>query len=224
MSTENNEKEPVVKTANKDYYYAVQNGKKFLKHRPVKRNPKEWTEEQRFIRNRISGTSKFASKNLENLIHPVWKFYKERGISGYPLFMKHIKTAFGSNGSIIDYTLLPVTMGILTPALNVNVKNTTIEDSETGIKEVVKNSFDISWDNEEPTPHSMLYNFLSYALIDENEKVHLFYTDTYRNEKQIRIILEDDHQYVNYIYIFFSNKELTKFSNSVAARLFQTLN
>ncbi len=68
MSTENDEKEPVVKTESKDYYYAVQNGKKFLKHRPVKRNPKEWTEEQRFIRNRISGTSKFASKNLENLI------------------------------------------------------------------------------------------------------------------------------------------------------------
>lgn len=224
MSTENNEKEPVVKTESKDYYYAVQNGKKFLKHRPVKRNPKEWTEEQKFIRNRISGTSKFASKNLENLIHPVWKFYKERGISGYPLFMKHIKTAFGSNGSIIDYTLLPVTMGILTPALNVNVKNTIIEDSETGIKEVVKNSFDISWDNEEPTPHSMLYNFLSYALIDENEKVHLFYTDTYRNEKQTRITLEDNHKYVNFIYIFFRNKELTKFSNSVTARLFQTLN
>jgi len=224
MSTENNEQNPVVKTENKEYYYAVQNGKKFLKRRPVKRNSKEWSEEQRAVRTRFTAITTFASKNLENLIHPIWKFYKEKGISGYPLFMKHIKTAFGSNGSIIDYTLLPVTMGTLTPALNVNVKTAVVENSETDVNENQDLSFDISWENEEPTPHSMLYDFLSYALIDENEKVHLFYTYTYRKEKQTRITLKDKHKYANCIYIFFSNKELTKFSNSVAAKLFQTKN
>lgn len=96
-------------------------GQTYVRQLPDKRKPEEWSIKQRIGRLRFKSMIIYANKYKESVIKPIWnKPAKELKINGFNLFLKANQSAFGSTGSVADYSLLHFSTGSLSLPFNLN--------------------------------------------------------------------------------------------------------
>lgn len=190
------------------YYLIRQNGKTFVKKNPRKRKPEELSEDQKLRQAKFAGLSKFTSNNLNCLIHPIWNTYKIKSNSGYHSFIKANKPAFAMDGSILDYSILMASIGVLPMPFNLSAEK--LDDNPY---------FKITWDYEYSGLHLSLFDFFCYAVFNERNQLIPYFTSIYRKDKEAIVNLSENLKDGDFIYVFFSSRDRSQFSNSLSIKI-----
>jgi len=188
--------------------YYPRSGKTVIKSKPRRRKADEWSDKQRQARVRFNALSYFAFANKTAVINPIWNLSPENRHTGYSLFMKHNSKAFGAIGELTDASLVNVSNGSLPVPTNISIK-----------KGEAKKTFDISWSQDEFNFKNQHEDTLVYALLVEDTMIEVNYTNIKREALCSSIEVKEDEDFNDYIYIFFTNKDRTAFSNSRALKM-----
>lgn len=178
-----------------------------LRSKPRRRKANEWTEKQKQARERFSIISRFAYANKTSIIEPIWNLSPEIKHSGYNLFKKYNNKAFGANGEITDASALYASNGSL--ALPVGI------DLKAGEEKL---TFELSWTKDEYNYKNQHEDTLVYATLIDNLIFDIVYTNVKRKDLSSVIRINEYEDLNDYVYIFFTNKDKSAFSNSRALR------
>lgn len=182
--------------------------KTVIKSKPKKRKADEWSDKQKQARTRFNKLSYFAFANKTDVINPIWNLSPENRHTGYSLFIKYNSKAFGANGELTDASLVNVSNGSLPVPTDISIK-----------KRRKNLTFDISWSKDEYNFKNQYEDTLVYAILVEDLMIGVYYTDIKREALFASITIKDFGELNDYIYIFFTNKDRTAFSNSRALKI-----
>lgn len=178
-----------------------------LRSKPRRRKADEWSEKQKQARERFSIISRFAYANKKSMIEPIWNLSPEIRHSGYNLFKKYNNEAFGATGEINDPSALYASNGSLALPIGIDINI---------CKE--KLAFELSWTKDKYNYKNQYEDTLVYATLIDNLIFDIVYTDVKRKDLSSVIKIKEYEDLNDYIYIFFTNKDRSAFSNSRALR------
>lgn len=178
-----------------------------IKNKPKKKGPNEWSEKQKQERIKFKAINSFAYANKTAVIKPIWNLSPEVRHSGYNLFKKYNSKAFGANGEIIDASVIYVSNGSLSLPKGIKIK--TCED---------KHKFLLSWSKDNYNYKNQYEDTLAYATFIDDIFLDIIYTNIKRKDLSTHIKIDDLDNSNDYVYIFFTNKDRSAFSNSRALR------
>jgi len=186
-------------------YYPKLN-KLICKRKPVKRKKSEYSQKFKNAQLRFAAISRFASRNNELLIKPIWKKYNYTGSNAFNLFMKQNKHAFNIYGDIYDKRVLQMSIGdlYLSPILQVDF-------------DIHKQLTKLSWEaDNKDYPIKSNTDTLCYGVLTDNISLMPIYTEIKRKDKYGEIKHKQEIKTGEYIYFFWASIDKEQFSNSIA--------
>ncbi|MGB5989173.1 MAG: hypothetical protein WBG43_05500 [Marinifilaceae bacterium] len=194
---------------NKDTYVAYYHkmGISVIKNKPKRKRNSEFSDKQIQARRRFTIISKFTFANKTAIIKPIWNLSPENTSSGYNLFKKYNSKAFAADGEIIDPSVLYASIGSLPLPINIDINSS--ED---------KHSLQVSWSEDKSNYKNQYENTLVYCTLVDEDFFNITYTDVKRKDLSTTIEIKRLDDLNDYIYIFFTNKDRSAFSNSRALR------
>jgi hypothetical protein len=178
-------------------------GQTYVRSSPRKRNPKDWSEDQKAHRTRFSCLINFAKQFKGKVIFPIWnKAALGSNMSGYNLFVKTNNPAFDAQGLLADPGSLHFSQGALPLPYQLTAKLNTANPQ----------LIDVSWKNQ-----------MAGTANDQDCLMAVFYSgDTFtdpintgfkRRDEQVQIQLPPNSEPESYIYVFFHNEKQDSYSN-----------
>lgn len=179
-----------------------------IKKKPRKRKKNEWSDKQKDARIRFTVLNHFAYANKTAIIKPIWNLSPEKRSSGDNLFRKYNSKAFGRTGEIVNPGALCASNGSLAAPIDAQIEILPKE-----------NNFKISWAKENFNYKNNQEDTLVYCTLYSEEFFQISYTDIKRKDLSAVLDIGSIEELNDYIYIFFTNKDRTAFSNSKALRI-----
>lgn len=167
------------------------------------------TPKQQAQRRRFKECTSFVRKLMIDFVEPIWN-KEAHGMSGYNYMVKRNMPAFNSDGLIEGHDKIILSIGSLYKP-----------DFKDEVKPENKDCHNFTWDYNEDMVNVSPDDKLNVAVIDckdEGNNIFVLRTDAKRKDEKFIFDLATNASEFElcdcYIYLYFSNAENTKFSDS----------
>jgi hypothetical protein len=175
---------------------------------PRERKPSEWSADQKNHRKCFTGVVKYASRMMRPFIKPIWNKASVGLMSGFNLFVKANKPAFGMDGVMTDPGLLRFSTGPLPLPKN-------LEAVLSAEQPMVVN---VNWINQ-ITNYLRKHDQLMFVLYNGSEPILPVETGFKRKEEHAQIILPEISGNEIFLYLFFRSTDHKLYSNDRAFKI-----
>lgn len=180
----------------------------YVRTLPRERKPSEWSADQIQHRECFAIVVNYASRMMNSFVRPIWNKSATDTKSGFNLFVKANKPAFGTNGIVEDPCMLRFSAGSL--ALPSNLK--VVVSSE------VANVITIRWKNQIANPERG-HDHLMVVFYSSNELMKPIQTAFMRKDEQAQLVLPEKTGNEIFLYLFFGSSDQTAYSNDQAFKI-----
>jgi len=180
----------------------------YVRTLPRKRKPSEWSADQIQHRECFAIVMSYASRMMDSFVRPIWNKSAAGTVSGFNLFVKANKPAFGVKGRVEDPSMLRFSAGSLPLPSDMKV----VMSSE-GV-----NSITVTWKNQITNPARRL-DHLMVVFYNTNELMKPIQTEFTREDEQARLIVPENSGKEIWIYLFFGSADQTAYSNDRAFKI-----
>ena len=180
----------------------------YVRTLPRERKPSEWSADQIQHRKCFAIVMRYASRMMNSFVRPIWNKSATDTISGFNLFVKANKPAFGTKGRVEDPCLLRFSAGSLPLPSNLKV----VMSSE------VANVIIVRWKNEIANPVRG-QDHLMVVFYSQNELMKPIETAFMRKDEQAQLVLPEKTSNEIFLYLFFGSADQTAYSNDHAFKI-----
>lgn len=178
-------------------------GKVYYRRRP-ERYRDACTAVQQLQRGRMPAAVAFYQNLKTTLIARLWRLAaREKGCSGYNLFIRHNINAFDREGIIADYGKITLSHGTLPLPENMRIEKTG------------ENEVRVRWDDSHPVSYSRKDDLLFAAAIYGSNPFEVHFPDTRgicRDALSATLLFEHSPEEDIHLYLFFGSRQPENYS------------
>jgi len=180
----------------------------YVRTLPRKRKSSEWSEDQINHRECFAVVMRYASKMMNPFVKPIWNKAGTDTMSGFNLFVKANKPAFGMKGRVEDPSMLRFSAGSLPLPSNLKAE----------MSSEVSNVIIVSWKNQ-ITNSARGHDHLMVVFYNTDELMKPIQTAFKRKDEQAQLALPEMTGKEIFLYLFFGSSDQTAYSNDHAFKV-----
>jgi len=180
----------------------------YVRTLPRERKPSEWSVDQKNHRECFAVVMRYSSKMMNSFVRPIWNKSATDTISGFNLFVKANKPAFGMKGRMEDPSMLRFSTGSLPLPSNLKAE----------MSSEVSNVIIVSWKNQ-ITNSARGHDHLMVVFYNTNELMKPIQTAFKRKDEQAQLVLPEMTGKEIFLYLFFGSADQTAYSNDHAFKI-----
>jgi len=180
----------------------------YVRALPRKRKSSEWSEDQINHRECFAIVMNYASRMMNSFVRPIWNKSATETISGFNLFVKANKPAFGTKGHVEDPCMLHFSAGLLPLPSNLKVE----------MSSELSNVITVTWKNQ-ITNSARGNDHLMVVFYNTSELMKPIQTAFMRKDEQAQLALPEKTGKEIFLYLFFGSADQTAYSNDQAFKI-----
>jgi len=180
----------------------------YVRTLPRERKPSEWSVDQSNHRECFASVMKYASGMMNSFVRPIWNKSGTDTISGFNLFVKANKPAFGAKGRVEDPCMLRFSTGSLPLPSDMKV----VMSAEG------TNVITVTWKNQINNPERSL-DQLMVVFYNTIKLMNPVQTTFIRKDEQAQLTLSENAGKEKWLYLFFGSADHTVYSNDRAFKI-----